>query len=557
MKLIPIFVAASLILSLGASADPDRVPLKPDFFAKKPKLLLVLVVDQMRADYLTRFRKRFLPARRGAEVGGFEYLLSQGAYFPYANYEVLHTVTGVGHATILSGAYPYRSGIPENNWFDEQGRKTECVDDDAYRQVGIDEPEKVPGVSPRHFNGTTVGDELKNAGYASRVVGIGLKERSGVLLGGKRANLVLWLDDSYRWVSSRYYLPDGKLPLWVQKFNDDMRKHMGQEYVWKKPAKRSGLTEEHAPPGVVPTGSRADQRLPITMKLGSPESTAAPHGLHLTTALAEAAIDAFRLGGTPDTDLLAVSFSSFDYIGHHYGPNSLLVEEMTIELDRALAQLFNRLRQKIPGGLANVEIVLTSDHGVSPHPEWARTWKLDSGRINEANLTKMLNEKLAAKYGSDAKPWVFALYDFNVYLNRARIREEKADETAMENDVKRWLLEDPGIAQVFTKGEWAAGKLGSGQAAEDFRRTYYPGRSGDVVAVPRPFHMMERLPTTHVSSYSYDRTVPLVLVGRRYRPGIYPNAVNIVDIAPTLTFGLGLIPPALSEGRILSEAFLR
>ena len=205
---------------------------------KKPKLIVVLIIDQFRADYLTRFKERFLPAqnKKGA-IGGFNYLISNGAYFPYAQYEILQAMTGPGHASLLTGSYPYQSGIPINDWYDSQsGKNMYCVEDEASPIVGLKENsdlKKIRGMSPKNLIGTTVGDELKNAGYPSKVISIALKDRAAILLGGHRADLALWFDpSSFQWVSSKYYLPEDHLPTWVTTLNEEIKIKKSPIKVW-------------------------------------------------------------------------------------------------------------------------------------------------------------------------------------------------------------------------------------------------------------------------------------------------------------------------------------
>jgi hypothetical protein len=197
---------------------PLRGPIKLESFLSRPKLTLVLVIDQFRADYLTRFASRFLPSSgKNGEVGGFKYLMSKGAYFPQAKYDVLENMTCPGHATILTGSYPYLSGIVLNEWYDRSlGRMIYCVDDGDSPLVGSDLKGAESGVSPKNLVGTTVGDELKNSGRPSKIISIALKDRAAILLGGHRADLAVWLSSNYRWVSSRYYVKDKELPRWIE-----------------------------------------------------------------------------------------------------------------------------------------------------------------------------------------------------------------------------------------------------------------------------------------------------------------------------------------------------
>jgi hypothetical protein len=190
-------------------------------YRKRPKLVLVLVIDQFRADYLTRFESRFLPAEKGGTVGGFQYLMSKGAYFPFGQYDLLQNMTGPGHATILTGAYPYLSGISLNYWFDStKNEKVYCAQDDGSKTIEVVPPSANVGTSPKNLLGTTVGDELKNAGFPSRVFSVALKDRAAIFMGGHRADAAFWFDSGlYQWASSQFYFPKGKLPDWIKHSN--------------------------------------------------------------------------------------------------------------------------------------------------------------------------------------------------------------------------------------------------------------------------------------------------------------------------------------------------
>ena len=506
-----------------------------------PKLVVVLVVDQFRADFLTRFKSRLMPAQKAdGSPGGYRYLIAQGAYFPFAQYDVLQNMTGPGHSMILSGAYPYQSGIPINEWFEPGKEKsTYCVEDKNSAILGRPEAR---GLSPKNLAGSTVGDELKNAGYPSRVVTISIKDRASILMGGRRADLVLWLDSSFRWVTSRYYLPTGDLPAWVEKENAALQKRKDLSYPWFGEEAATGLSGP-------PSGNFFREA-----KIGSKTSLSFPFGLEITANLAKSAVDALQLGSGTAPDLLAVSFSSHDYMGHYTGPNSREMEEMTVAEDRVIADFLAHLKKKIPGGLKDVAIVLTADHGTAPNAEWIGARKIDAGRIDAADLMSRLNTKLTEKFGaSGAKPWIYAHADFNFYLNQEAAK--KVDLAALEKEVQSLAEATPGIKYFFSRSNYASRKLPPGQFERQILKTYFPGRSGDFVLIPQPFYYLkeEEYPTGHITGYAYDRTVPLIFTGRFFRKGVYANHADIVDVAPTLSYILGLVPPALSEGRVLNE----
>lgn len=543
LRFVWVFAAAILFLQ-GAVGWAG--PISAEQFRKKPKLVLVLVVDQFRADYLTRFEKRFLPTNRGADVGGYRYLMEKGAYFPFAQYDVLQCMTGPGHAMILSGTYPYQMGINLNTWFDRaQKRPQYCVEDPTQEIVGTDPANKsslgAKGMSPKNFTGETLGDVLKNSGYPSRVVSIALKDRAAILMGGHRADLALWLDQgSFRWVSSRFYLPGGNLPSWVASLNTEVSPLRGNTYTWKSSLKHTGLT--------------LGQPFVHETLIGSKESLSLPLGIQLTSQAAQRAIDQLNLGKGSSTDLLAVSFSSHDYLGHLYGPNTLEMEEMTVAEDREISLLLNHLRRKLPGGLKDVLIVMTADHGIPPSPSWLRSQRVDAGKIDGEEVMGRLESRLIDRFGKPkGEKWIAYQSDLNFYFDSESIRDPRMVE--IEKEAKSELAKTVGGAFVFSRSDVEKHTLPPGMFERSILKSYSFERSGDLVLIPKPFYMMEDDPVSHMTRYSYDRTVPLIFVGSRVKTGVYPTSADVVDIAPTLSFILGIIAPATSEGRVLSEIF--
>ncbi|MDO9181903.1 MAG: alkaline phosphatase family protein [Bacteriovorax sp.] len=531
---------------------------------KKPKLIVVLIIDQFRADYLTRFKERFLPAKNSnGAVGGFNYLMTNGAYFPYAQYDILQSMTGPGHATVLSGAFPYQSGIPLNDWYDSQlGKNIYCVEDEAYPIVGLLDNHNRIGVSPKNFIGSTVGDELKNAGYPSKVISIALKDRAAVLMGGHRADLALWFDPkSFQWISSKFYLPEGVLPTWVAKLNEEVKIKKSPMKIWSTKLQET-MKSYFATTSVYPNDKKLVGKIGPVFNHGiaacSPEELSSPYGLELTAQAALRAIDFYNLGKNKTPDLLAISFSSHDYVGHAFGPNSKEIEDMTVSEDRVISTLLNNLKNKIPGGLNDVIVVLSADHGVAPNSDWLIKNKMDAGRVDVGLLQSKIEDFLNLKYGKieSAKKWITYVVDFNFYINREVAKSKKINITEIEEDIKKILQIEEAFAFVFTHADYNKRSLPPGMHERQILKTYFAGRSGDVIAIPKPFFVNgDENTTTHMTGYSYDRTVPLILLGAPFKHGTIPKIVDVIDLAPTLSILSGTIPPSSSEGRVLTEAF--
>ena len=560
--------AALLAANAGAAAaGQDAHPLSLAAFEERPKLVVVLVVDQLRADTLTRFASRFLPARSSTGApGGYRWLMQEGAYFPFAEYGLLQAMTGPGHATVLTGSFPYRNGIALNLWCetapDGSTRSSYCVDDAGSPLVGGNPPlapRETPwscsapvesGVSPRRLIGTTVGDELKSAGLQSRVISISLKDRAAVLLGGHHADLALWFDtQGWGWISSRYYLPSGALPPWVAALDGRVSARRGEELVF---ANTGG-----------PSGRAEGGEFRSTRRIGESGALKTPYGLELTVDAALAAIEAEDLGGRADPDLLALSFSSHDYLGHDLGPNRIELEELTVAEDRQLARLFGALQRRLPRGLDDALIVLTADHGMSPAPGFLRGLAdrgpaaADlAGYVDGDELRAKADAALVKLWGpAPHGAWVNGTVDLNFWLDRPALAARGILQEESERALQRALRGLVPQAQfVLTRGEIRDRRIPGGALGEHLLKGFSQAVHGDVLVLVPPFFIPAGAVDSHFTDYAYDRTVPLVIAGRRLRAGVYPRPAQVVDLAPTLSLLLGVLPPALSEGRVLDEA---
>ncbi|MFZ9595391.1 MAG: alkaline phosphatase family protein [Bdellovibrionia bacterium] len=539
---------------------------------KKPKLIVSLVIDQFRADYLTRFESRFLPALSSPEqspakakgtskgtLGGFQYLMTQGAYYPFAQYDIFQCMTGPGHATILTGSYPYQSGISLNDWFDSKSQKKIYCVEDSKTQLVSSQPEEKPqsGMSPRHLIGSTFGDELKSVHTSSRVISLALKDRAAILMGGHSADLALWLNDkTQQWVSSTYYLSNKPLPAWVTALNQKTGA------LFQNPFD-SSLSPSPAAATLVPQeGSQQAASGSMSPSLSAEDALLEKSKKELlaTEQAAEAAIQAYGLGQGETTDVLAVSFSSHDYLGHALGPNQPQMEEITVTEDRIVSRLLNFLNTQIPGGLNEVVITLTADHGAPPHPMWAQAHKIPAGRFSEKELGDRLSEHLETRFGKlEGEKAIAFVKDFNFYFNPNWIQGKKLNLTEVETEGKAFLEKKPEAAFVVTTSDYINRKLPPGILERQILHGYYKGRNGDLIFIPKPFFMPgpnQDANITHLTGYSYDRSVPLILTGHPFKPGVYAQRAEVVDLAPTLSFITQVLAPSLSEGRVLNEALV-
>jgi predicted AlkP superfamily pyrophosphatase or phosphodiesterase len=507
-----------------------RAPLTP------PPLTVVIVFDQLRPDTLTRLSSRFLPAHspssrskkgtasNGTALGGFRYLMENSAYYPFSEYKLLQAMTGPGHATLASGSYPATHGIVLNYWWDRDSQaKTYCVEDPNAQEWSYQKR----GYSPRFFTGSTLGDELKLASPESKVASIALKERAAILMGGHAADLTLWLvKDQFAWTTSRFYIPEGGsgLPSWIEKRNQDLSTR--PEAALAKRDFREFLRQIS---GVEET---FDGALEVVRQL--------------------------KMGQDSSPDLLWVSLSSHDYLGHAVGPNTQKLDDFTLAEDRALSRFLTLLDQQVPGGLAKVAIALTADHGAPPLPEQAISQRLKAGRYSEKELMKVANQWILEQTG--VSEGVVETLDSNLYFGRKLLEKLNNDTevAALENRLRAYLLAtQPMIAEVLLKSDLQAKKLPLGPLKTLVENGTFPSRNGNLIVIPKPYYFLgeEGRGVDHHTHYSYDRKVPLLFAGPGFKRGLRAESSELIDLAPTLAWRLGILPPVLSSGRVLSEAF--
>jgi predicted AlkP superfamily pyrophosphatase or phosphodiesterase len=534
------------VLQVQANVAGAQTPSKPmslTKFFKQPKLVVVLVIDQCRSDFLTRFHKRM--AANGPS-GGLRYLMSKGAYYPFAKFDILQSMTCPGHATVLTGAYPNQMGIPLNEWYDTSIKsEVYCAADDKSPIVGREAPPR-EGMSPRRLIGSTVGDELKIAGYKSKIVSVALKDRSSIMMGGHLGDLSIWIEDG-RWVTSQYYAKDGKLPAWVAELNSGLANEEGKTFQVEIPGKASGLT------------SAANDKRSVKVLIDKKNAFITEYGVKVTTDAAIKALETMKLGKGDHPDILAVSYSSHDMLGHAKGLQASEMEHLTVYEDASIGELLKAIDKQV--GLSNTVIAMTADHGVAPPVELVKNLGISAGTFGKAFAAEA-EAHLVRKFGKSKQgDYILKIRSFNFYLNPDVMVEKKLAREALENELKQFIALPKangetgreGVASVFTRTEYEAGKLPAGRFERQIKNTYVVGKSGEVVMIPKPFWVIEGAYATHITGYEYDRTVPLMLAGERIRPGVYANSAEVVDLAPTLSFILGLIPPSNSDGRVLHE----
>lgn len=526
----------------------------PAASTERPSLVVVVSLDQFRQEYLTRFAGHF-------GDGGFRRLLSRGAIFTNAEFDHSLTMTGPGHAVLLTGTYGNVNGITANSWWDAAARReVYCVADPAVTLVGA----AGNGSSPANLTTSTLGDELRLAsGFRSRVVSVSNKDRAAVLMGGKLPSGVFWMAES-TFTTSTYYATS--LPGWVREFNSSgvINGYFGR--VWDRALPEeayAGCDRDDAPyegsgaglGRAFPHPVTGEDRTRITPSYYSALLTS-PFGSEALAAFARAAVRGEQLGKRGVTDILCVGFSSNDYVGHTYGPNSHEVLDMTVRTDRILADFFDFLDEEV--GLRNCLIVLTSDHGVAPIPEYvtANVAGTDAGRVMVEPAKAMIEASLSRRFGPPARAkWIEAVSNNSIHLNRDALRERGVDAAtasqALADTLRRWQT----MAAVFTNAQMAS-LSPSSTIERRMKRSYHPLRTGDVFYALKPYWIegYGTTGTSHGEPHAYDAHVPVIFVGRAFRPGTYRAAASPADIGPTLAAVLGLAFPPGRDGRVLSEA---
>jgi predicted AlkP superfamily pyrophosphatase or phosphodiesterase len=521
----------ALIAVIAAPAGSGRLLAEsPAAPASPPRLILLVVVDQCRADYLTRFERDY--------TAGFRRLLDKGAVFSKAFFEHYPTVTAVGHATTLSGAIPSASGIVGNDWFDRtRGVQVTAVSDDDTKIVGGREG---AGSSPRRLLVDTLGDQVKTAAPAAaasevapRVVGVSLKDRAAILMVGHKADVALWYDSNTgRFVTSTYY--GEALPPWAEAYNATKPSDAlaGKDWTFLDPAERGGYRMPAQP------GPQLYNSL-----------TVSPFGNDLVVGLAEAALVGERLGQRGVTDLLAVSFSSNDSVGHQWGPDSREVRDISVRTDRVVGRLLERVDALV--GLDRTVVVFTGDHGVAPLPEHRIKQGLPAGRMSRNDLFGPIVAALAEKFGPGN--WLLATAGSSPYLNHALIAERKLDPAEVRKVAAKAASGVLHVSRVYTREQILNGEVPDDQIGRRVVRGHHPERSGDLEIILEPYWIRASSGTTHGSPYDYDAHVPLIFMGPGVKPGRYDGQVAINDLAPTLAKLTGLRAPKASAGRVLGE----
>ena len=512
----------------------------------KPKLILVLSIDQMRFDYLTRFNDLY--------KGGFRTLLDQGAVFSEAHYHHAMTETGPGHSVILSGRHPRHSGIVANAWYDPFLKKTiNVVEDPVHSPLGGEGRR----ASPANFIGFTLGDVLKQRTPESGVVAVSLKDRSAILMVGPGGDAAYWYEMAGgNFITSTYYM--SKAPAWLEKWNNERLpdRYAGQK--WSRLLEDEKLYEKYAGPDAIEgEWDRKDIVFPHSIRGTPPEwgfyddLRRTPFVDEMTLSVSLEAMSAHQLGLDDSTDILAIGFAATDVVGHTYGPESQEIMDQLLRLDLILEDLFQEVEARV--GLDHTLVVLTADHGVLPLVETLQAKGIEARRAHPQVLEAAVEQALEKKYpGVDN---LIADFSRDIYLNEEVIQRHHLERQEVEATLIDALLSTGLVEAVYTHSQLLSDEPSNDPYIELFRNSFFQPRSPHLTVLVKKYTYLEPYVggTGHGTPYDYDRHVPIVFMGPDIEPGVYPDPCGPQDIAPTLAKLLGLDYPREKDSRLLLE----
>ncbi|WP_053076678.1 alkaline phosphatase family protein [Caenimonas sp. SL110] len=540
-KLIRTSFAALVCALLASCATP---PATPD----KPKLVVLLVVDGLPQRQVLAYRDQLAP-------DGFARFLDRGAWFADAQYGHAFTVTAAGHATMLTGAYPHRTGIIGNEWRDQAtGEPVYNTGDTSATYLG-NSTRPLDGTSPRNLKAETVGDVLRRLDARSKVIAISGKDRGAILPAGKTGTAYMYMGQSGQFASTSFYMPAH--PTWVTQFNGRKLADTYFKTEWKPVLPEAAYARSVADnqPWYGPRGGK----LPMMMGVAADDVPgpafysallASPFADALSLEFARAAIAGEGLGRDDAPDLLAVSLSGHDYVNHRFSAESRLSHDHFLHLDRMLQSFLRDLDATV--GKDNYIAVLTADHGFMPAPEFNQARGVESGRISSSQMLTRISAGLVQKFGEGK--WLLGASGASLLLDKKLIAARGVSLDAVAEESRRLILLEPSIGTAYTRAELLSNSRAGAPFFEASRKAWHPDVAGEVQFTIKPNFMFGSSTSiaTHGSPHPYDTHVPILVYGPKWvRAGRVDTRVEVVDIAPSLSRILGVAAPAMSEGRQL------
>ncbi len=525
-----------LFVTSGTAQSNKQLP--------RPKLVVGIVIDQMRWDYLYKYYSHM-----GDD--GFKRMMNDGYNCQNTMINYLPSFTGPGHATIYTGSVPAIHGIAANDWVENaSGKFIYCVEDEVVKSIGG----KAGKMSPVSMKTTTVTDELRLAtNKKAKVFGVGIKDRGSILPAGHMANGAFWFDNSTgNFITSSFYM--NELPEWLQQFNQQQlpAKFMKQDWVLTDPKNMYTFSKDENPTYEGQFKHETSTRFPHKAPKEYKDYNwlrYAPWGNNLTLLAANACIDGEELGKDHITDFLCVTLSTTDYAGHMYAPDALEMEDMYIRLDMAMASFLKGLDERV--GKGNYTVFLTADHGAAHNAEYMKDERVPAGSVAMKAVHKALKEYVKKETGHDV---MRALMNYQVYLDEAAIKEHDMDEEALKDLIKDWLYKNPGVANVIDMEDWDDAVLPE-PLNTMIVNGYYRQRSGQLQIVMEPawYSGYGKTGTTHGSWNAYDTHIPLLWYGWGIPKGETHRTVSMTDIAPTIAALLHIQMPNGCIGQVITE----
>lgn len=538
-----LFVLISTILFF--TLQPVLAQKKAVSMPQRPKLIVGIVVDQMRYEYLYKYAERY-------SNGGFKRLMKEGINCQENHYNYAPTVTAAGHASVYTGSVPGVHGIVGNEWTDvATGKKVYCTEDSTVKTVGT--TGKTGWMSPKNLWTSTITDQLKMAqNYKSKTIAIALKDRGAILPGGHTANAAYWYDSKEgRWISSSFYF--NELPSWVQTFNSEERPLQYMQKGWNTlyPAQTyiQSAEDENVFEGKLP-GEKSTS-FPHDLKGGNPLEVirTTPYGNSITKDFAIKAIENEKLGKNGTTDFLAISFSSTDYVGHNFGPQSIELEDTYLRLDQDIAEILTYLDAQY--GKNQVLVFLTADHAVAEVPGYINEKKMPGGVFDRNMAIAEMKKDINKVFGE--VDLLIGEENSQLYFNHSLMEKKGIDRKQLYAVVKKSYQKQNGFSVMVDLQDIPSANLNA-QYSQLIMNGYHPSRSGDFMILLKPsWFMGSKIGTTHSTLYSYDTHVPLLFYGWKVKPAEIVKRTFISDISVTLANWLHCMEPSGSIGNVITQ----
>ena len=540
-----------IILALLALSACNTKPKQEEITSTDaPKLVVGVVVDQMRYDYLTKYVNHY-------SENGFKRLVREGYNLENAHYNFIPTKTAVGHASIFTGATPADHGIIANDWYDRfESKSVYCVDDFDFKTIGASSGGQK---SPKRMQTTTLSDQLNlDQNFRGKVIGIAIKDRSSILPAGHTANAAYWFvgKDLGRFISSSYYMEE--LPNWVTEFNAENRVNAYLDKGWDTYSPIETYVESTADNNSYEGAFNGKDKAVFPYDLSALKEfngnldliKETPFGNSITTDFALAAITQEKLGKGDFTDFLSISYSSTDYVGHRFGVDSKEVEDTYVRMDREIEKLLNHLDQEV--GKGKYTLFLTADHAAVRVPNYLKDNNIPAGYVSNSNLKSFIDDMIQSKYNLSGL--VENISNEQVFLNRKLILAKGLDLGEVADFVAQELVNFPTVYKAISGNNLQKSYLGDGILGR-LQRGYNQKYSGDILYINMPsFISYGPTGSTHGSGYNYDTHIPMVFFGNGIKSGgsskeYYP----IIDLVPTISRALDISLPNGSSGKIISE----